>query len=249
MNLPDTLQENKRQITAGVTVAFVLAVVIGVLYLSVRLAGLVSTIIYAFAFLVSLSLFPTLIGMMGSSTPFSGSIAKLHIALGAFAFNHHYLVQRDNKWEWCPGSADTVYIDDQWHDIDGGTKNKSVLGWRPFGVLRYKEAESMSKYRTDTRAQNLRGATTDGGTVTRAGYTEAKPPAVTGDDGEWVIDLKRVFSHGIKDIGDIDLIQTAEEIIERQQVDDARTGGFQHAVTFVVSLIIGLVAGYVYVFF
>lgn len=248
MNALEEIKNRKAQITAAATVLGVLALIVAILYVSVRLAGVVSTIIYAFAFMASLSFFPTLIGLMGGSTPFSGSIAKLHIALGAFAFNHHYLVQREDKWEWCPGSADRVYVDDAWHDIDDGGKNKSVLGWRPFGVLRYKTESSMTEYRADTRAQNERDATADGGTVKRAGYKEANPPAVTGDDGEWVIDLKRVFSHGIKDIGDIDLIQTAEEIIERKQVNDSAANNFQHAITFLVALIIGSIVGYIYVF-
>ena len=248
MNARDEFKPSKPQLKAAAVLIGVIAVVGGVLYLSVTMAGIVSTIIYAFAFLVSLSLFPSMIGLMGGSTPFSGTIAKLHIALGAFAFNHHYLVQREDKWEWCPGSADKVYVDGEWHEITGGHGNKSVLGWRPFGVLRYKDDDSMQTYRADTRAERGRNATADGGAVKRAGYSEAKPPAVTGDDGTWVIDLKRVFSHGIKDIGDINLIQTAEEIIERQQVNDARTNNFQHAITFLVALVIGSIVGYIYVF-
>lgn len=239
----------KRRLKTGGVIALGIGAVIGVLSVSVMSVGIGSTVIYAVAFVFALSFFPTVIGVMGSSTPGSGLVAKLHIALGAFAYNHHYLVQRENKWEWCPGSADRVFIDGEWREINRGKQNKSVLGWRPFGVLRDKQDGSMQDYRVDTHAEMDRDiATGDGGTVTRAGYTEESPPAVTGLDGKWVVDLKRVFSHGIREFGDIDLIETAEEIIERKQVDDSRMGDYRHAVTFIAALILGLIAGYVYVF-
>lgn len=239
----------KRRLKGGGVVVLALAAVLGVISMAVLTVGIVKTIIYAVAFLFALSFFPTVIGLFGSATPGGGLIAKLHIALGAFAYNHHYLVQREDKWEWCPGSTDRVFIDGEWREIKGGERNKSVLGWRPFAVLRDKQSDSMQEYRVDTRAERERGLSAgDGGTVTRAGYSENNPPAVTGDDGEWVVDLKRVFGHGIREIGDIELIQTAEEIIERQQVDDSRMGEYRHAATFIAALILGLVAGYVYVF-
>jgi len=44
-------------------------------------------------------------------------------------------------------------------------------------------------------------------------------------------------------MGDIELIETAEEVIERGQVDDGKLSGMGPALTFIASLIIGVIVG------
>jgi len=236
-------------------VTLVLFVAFGLLFLSVRWNGIVATLVYAFTFLFMLGLFPALIGLLGKATPASESIAKLHTAFGAFAYDHVYLVEFDDKYDLRPGEEARVYIDGKWHDIAGGLDNKSVLGWRPFGILRYKDDGTMADVRVDEQAQQHRTSAdvtdptaTDGGeaTVERGGYEEVAAPIQDGTDGNWVIDLKRVFSRGVRKFGDIELIETAEEIIERGQVDDGRLAGWGPIVSYLVSLVIGIVTGYLF---
>lgn len=233
------------------------AVAVGALYGSYLFNGLVATVAYGMVFLVCVGLIPISVALFGGALPGSSGLGRAHIVLGAFAFDHHYLVQLDDRWEWCPGAGDRVYIDDEWHDIDGGFGNKSVLGWRPFGILRYKDDDSLTEIRVDQAAERGRGnATADGGLVdtgddddmTRGGWQQANRPTVTGKGGTWLVDLKRVYSSGIKKIGDIELIETAEEIIERGQVNDSGLSGLGPAVTFIVALILGILAGGVILF-
>lgn len=241
-------------LTTVVALAGAAFAVLAALYISYRLAGPVATVLYVFLFLMAVSLAPLAINLVGNGMPFSTSLGRGHIILGAFAFGHHYLVQRDTRWEWCPGEPDRVYIDGEWHEIEGGLENKSVLGWRPFGILRYKDDETFEEVRVDTAAERStgrdrgRGTTADGGTVERGGFRQVAPPAVTGIDGTWLVDLKRVFSRGVRKIGDIEIIETAEEIIERGQVQDSKLGLDNPTVTFFVSLTMGVLAGIAYVY-
>lgn len=213
--------------------------------------GVVEAIVYEFLFFFCIAFFPALIGLLGNAVP--NSVGKLHIVLGAFAFNHHYLVERENRWEWCPGDRGQVYIDDEWHDVTG-LENYSVLGWRPFGILRYKDDETWADKRVDQKALRNRDTlesdpSTDGGTVTveRGGWEEADRPTISGVDGTWLLDLKRIYSRGIKKIGDIELIETAEEVIERGQVKESRMGNWGPFVETVVGLTLGIMCGYGYV--
>lgn len=226
-------------------------VAVGALYGSYVFNGLIDTIAYAVVFIFAIALIPTTIAIAGAGVPFNAALGRAHIVLGAFAFGHHYLVQREDRWEWCPGDEQQVFIDDEWKDIEGGFGNKSVLGWRPFGILRYKEDGSLRQVRADQAASKRRnGTAADGGLVdevdddmARGGWQQARKPTVTGRGGTWLVDLKRVYSSGIKRIGDIELIETAEEIIERGQVNDSGIGGHGPMLTFVVSLILGILVG------
>lgn len=224
-------------------------VTVTVLYFTAQSRGIVATILYAFLFVMSAILFPMAIGLFGSAVP--NFIGKLHLILGAVAFDHHYLVQRENHWDWCPGDRGRVWIDGEWHEIsEESQSNYSVLGWRPFGILRYKEDSTWTEYRADTKATKNRGtAETDGGRsgVERGGIKEATPPAVTGIDGTWVLDLKRVYSRGIKKIGDVELIETAEEVIERGEVGGGRLSGTSPLVENMAMLILGVLVGFGYV--
>lgn len=244
--LKDTLTgpaAKKFGISAGVVGAVVL-----VFLLLVQSRGAVNATVYAFLFIFSAALFPTLIGLFGNAVPLSESIGKLHITLGALAFDHHYLVQRENKWEVCPGERGRVHIDEEWHDVEG-LENYSRLGWRPFGILRYKDSETWKDQRADRKAKELRGETaTDGGdseVVERGGWVQTSEPVKTGRTGKWLLDLKRAYTRGMEKMGDIELIETAEEVIERGEVDEKnRLGGWKETIEVFGGLLLGaLVAG------
>jgi hypothetical protein len=220
------------------------AVAIGALYLSYRAFGLIETIIYAFVFGFTATVVPISIMLMRAGTPFNAGIGRFHVVLGAFAFGHHYLVQLDDRWKWCPGDGARYWLDGEYHDIDAGFDNRSVLGWRPFGILRHKDYDTLADKRVDDGGAGD-VSIADGGAVNRGGYDMLEEPPETGRR-EWLLDLRRVLTRGIKQIGDIDLIETAEEIIERGQVDESKMGSYRPLVAFVVMSIIGLIAGYVF---
>lgn len=249
----DRLDEVKDKLTSKTAKKFsisagVVGAVAFVFVLLVQSRGVVNAVVYTFLFAFSAALFPTLIGLFGNAVPMAESIGKLHITLGAIAFDHHYLVQRENKWEVCPGDRGRVYIDEEWHDVEG-LENYSVLGWRPFGILRYKDTETWKDKRADRKAKQLRGETaTDGGggeTVERAGWKETSQPVVNGRTGKWLLDLKQAYTRGMEKIGDIELIETAEEVIERGEVDDKnRMGGWRETIEVFGGLLLGaMVAG------
>jgi len=230
------------------------AVAIAAFAFAVQSRGLFNAIIYTMLFGFAATLFPVGINLFGSATP--NSVGKLHLLLGAVAFDHHYLVQREHGWEWCPGDRGRVWIDDEWHDV-GGEENYSVLGWRPFGILRYKDPDTWSDKRADTAgmqqrpsATRERDPSTDGGApvIERGGIREVERPAISGLDGTWLLDLKRVMSNGVRKIGDVELIETAEEIIERAQVDDSRMGNAGPLVETILGVFLGIIAGYGYLF-
>lgn len=223
----------------------VFAGAVAVVWFSWTAAGPISTIVYVLLFIVCATLFPVVIGVFGNAMPGSGSIGKLHGILGAFAFGGVCLVEFDDRYELCPAKRDAVFVNGEWHDIQGGLNNWSILWWNRFGMLRYKDDETLEDVRADTRAEKNRGATADGGAVERAGFAERSPPGVSGDDGTWVVDLKRVFSHGIKKIGDIELIETAEEITSREHAKQGMISGWETVLAPVVGLIIGVATGWV----
>jgi hypothetical protein len=177
--------------------------------------------------------------------PGSSMLGKLHLILGAFAFGRVVLVQFDDRFDLCPATETQVYIGGEWHEIKGGKTNWSILGWRPFGILRFKDEQTLRDARVDTKAARDRGAAADGGTITRGGYAESDAPLETGIDGKWVIDLKRVFSRGIKRIGDISLIETAEEITSREHAKEGVMSGLESVLAPVVGIILGIATGYV----
>lgn len=185
--------------------------------------GPVNTILYSFSFLFSMAALPLLVLFFGSATPGNGFLGKLHVILAHVAYRYPYLLDVGDRWEYAPGEKKRVWIEGQYRDIKSGFDNRSVLGWRPFGIILDKTRVGLTEQRADTKAERDRGQTADGGTVERAGYAEARPPAETGIDGTWVLDLKRVFSRGVKRIANIDLIETTEEVTQREQ---SQTGSF-----------------------
>lgn len=227
------------------------------------LAGILATIVYAFAFLIGLTAIPTTILLLGPSMPkfLGGMLGKLHFILGQLAYGTGYLVQRDDRWELCPGTTNQVYIDGEHHDIPDGTSNLNVLGWQPFGILRYKDEESLERLRVDRG-----GVSADGGRATRAGFDEASPwkpqemdaetkqqlqrlgvdpESASASAGGWWIDLKRVYARGVRHIGDIDIIEAAEQIMMRKTAREGRVSGYEPYIATFVGIVLGVLTAYV----
>lgn len=210
--------------------------------------GAVAAVVYTMAFVGSATLFPIAINLLGAATP--NGIGKLHLLLGAVAFDHHYLVQRDRGWEWCPGDRGRVYVDGEWYAVEG-EENYSILGWRPFGILRFKDDETWADKRVDKKAQRITGSRDqDDSDIApkRAGFEAVDVPPVSGHDGTWLLNLRRVFTNGVRKIGDVELIETAEEIIERDEVDDGAVSNAGPVVETIGGLVLGVMAGYGYLF-
>lgn len=249
------------KVIAGLSV---LAGVFAVLSLSWIFAGPISTIVYVMLFVFGASFLPTAVLLGAPSFPRSlkSVFGKLHFTLGQMAFEVGYLVQREDRWEMCPGTRDEVFIDDRWHEIEGGKTNLSVLGWKPFGILRYKTEETLQEERVDLEqtprqdmsindiaSADVSQIVGDGGretpTIERAGIPEHPPkPSVVGE-GEWLIDLKRVFNRGLKKFGDISVIEKAEEVTMRKEAKSSSVSGMEAIIGSIVGLVLGLATGYV----
>lgn len=222
-------------------------VVVLVLYLSYQWNGLVDTIIYVTLFIAAFSIMPIIIGIFGAEIWGNHLLAKLHEILGAAAFGYHYLVDRGDRWERWPGDADRIWVDKEWHDIVGGFDNRTVLGWQPFGITRYKDEDTFRKARVDEQARHRDAVKGDGGTVERAGFDQVDPPIESGLDGTWIVDLKRIMTPGVRRMADVDIIETAEEIIERREVGNRGQGTrINPLVTGGVALLLGITTGLVY---
>lgn len=243
---PDIEPPDRTQIVGFIAAVAAFGALFVALYIGYRYAGLIDTMVYVTVFLLAATAIPGAIMLFGDTVPGSQALAKMHVALGAFAFNHHYLVQTDDGWDWCPGDKDRVWIDGDWHDIEGGEEHRSVLGWRPFGILRYKESDTLQDIRADAKADVTSGRrSSDGGVVERGGYKRRKKPTVQqyGDNIDWLVNLERVYTRGVQKIGDIELIETAEEIIERGQVEDSFMDKNRPALTFLAALAMGVLTG------
>jgi len=221
MKKPDlniTVSDRQKRIAKQALTVLLLAGIMGALFWgSLVLFGALSAVVYWVMFLIGLGFFPGAINVIRGSMPVS--VGKFHIILMQVAFNHGYLVQREDRYEWCPGTATEVWIDGQSHDLEG-TDNLTVFGWRPFGVLRYKEGDTWEEQRVDTASQS--NAMPNGGTVERAEIEELPPDysvdVESGTKGWWVLDLKRIYGRGVRKIGDIELYERAEEVIERGEL-------------------------------
>lgn len=256
MKTPDISisDHRKQQAKRGVALGIVVLAVVGALVGLVVWLGALTAILYVFLFVVAVTFLPFGINLAGAAIPGATSLGKGHFVLAAFAMDHHYLVDRGDRWEHCCGDENGVYIDGDYKEITDGLDNKSVLGWRPFGILRYKDEETLLQERVDGVAEQKRGcrASADGGVpdseVVRGGFPTAEPMIESGLDGTWVVDLKRVFTRGLKKLGDIEIIETTEEIVERGQVDDSRIGNMSPALTFFISIALGVMTGFAYVY-
>lgn len=238
---------------ARVALAAVLALaVVGVGYVAVQLAGVLATILYGFLFLVGLAGVPTTILLFGPSLPkgLAGVLGKFHFILGQLAYGTGYLVQREDRWELCPGERDRVYIDEEWHDIVDGQTNLKILGWQPFGLLRFKDDDTLRRLRVDPASDldTVTGSTTstDGGARKRAGYREENPEvSISGLDGTWLVDLKRLYARGVKHIGGIDVIEATEQIMMRKTAREGRVTGYEPYIASLIGIVLGVATAYV----
>jgi hypothetical protein len=247
--LPDWLLPALKSWTVRITgIVLVVGFVVGGLYLSLKAFGVVATILYAFLFLFGMAGIPTIVGLFAPSFPNSlrKAFGKLHWVLGALAYGTTYLVQRKTEWELRPGTRNRVHVDGGWHRIEGGQENLSVLGWQPFGVLRYKTDQTMLDKRVDQKSKKQRPTASDGGqaTVKRGGFEQITEPLKTGID-EWVVDLKRVHAEGLGRTGDTDIIETAEEVAQRKENESGRVNGYEPIIGAVVGIVLGVATAYV----
>jgi hypothetical protein len=230
-----------RRVTAVVGLLVAMAVPAGVLYASWQLAGPLSTIVYTVLFIMAFGLVPATIGLFGSATPGGDGLGKGHFIMANFAAGYPYLLQIKDKYVVVPGTAERFWYDGDWHDVEAGLRNRTVLGWRPFGMLWFKDDSDLKDARTDP------AASADGGThdVERAGIEEKAPPAeVSGLDGTWLIDLKRLYRTGLSQIGNVDLVETAEEQTMRDEVNSGTVNEWSAVIGGVLGLIVGVVTGY-----
>lgn len=181
--------------------------------------GPVDTVIYVLAFGIAATAVPLLVLFFGSIMPLSTGLGKLHLILAHVAYRYPYLLDVGDRWEYAPGKEDQVWIDGRYYDIVSGQENRSVLGWRPFGIVLDKTRVKLKEARRDIEALQM----TDGGSVERAGYEERVPPKSRLNRTDWLLDLKRVFSRGVKRFADIDIIETTEEVTQREE---SQTGSF-----------------------
>jgi hypothetical protein len=224
-----------------------LGVSAAVLYGSYLLAGLLATIVYAVLFLVGVLGVPTFILFKGTDFVGGTTLGKLHFLLGQFAFGSGVLLQRGDTHEMVPGRKTTdgydAYVDGQWQAVTD-THNVSILGLRPFLYVTAKDTRGFEQLRVDPAAEAA--TQTDGGeTVTRAGVSEVPPPAeVSGLDGTMIVDLKRLFESGLRKMGNISLIEKAEEIEQRNQSQESMSDKYSTVIGSIVGLIIGVISGY-----
>lgn len=252
-----------------------LAVPVGVLYISWTLAGPLATVVYGFVFLLTFALIPLLITIMGAATPGGGSLGKAHFIAGQVAAGHGYLVQTMDGYELCVGDDGGFYLDGEYHEIEAGDEHRTILGWQPFGLAWVKDSAALDTERVDGEPVS------DGGehAVERAGIPEVPPPAsmdtiqecpdcgttypnddrfecdcgsiLIKQDSEtetWIVDLKRLYRSGLQRIGNVDLLETTEEQTMQDEVDTGKVSEWATVIGAMIGLVIGVGAGYVALF-
>lgn len=213
--------------TAALTAAFMI---------THRLFGAIDAMIYWGLFIAAASSIPFLILLFGGNFPGAATLGKFHIVLTQAAFGRGVLVQHQDRWEWCPATEDHVWIDEHWHEIESGQTNWSVLGWFPFAVARYKNEETLRESRVDPANMTA----TDGGVMHRFAYPEIAPSESDVPDDGYLVDLSRVFSRGLQEIGDTKIIEEAEEVTERNEHKSSLTSGWEPIVATAIGLALGI---------
>lgn len=249
------------------TIVGVLALVVGGEFLLLQSVGAFDWTIYNILFAAGAGGVPALIYMAAPSFPgfLRSAMGRGMMILGAASWGDWWLVQRDEGWEVCPGDGDAVYVDGQWHGVDG-VENRSVLGWSTFGIVRYKDDRTFQQYARKRR--KIRSwvdgdvedpilnppeevgvksiSLPDGGEsaeaegVTRADGTVSVDfnHGLSGRDGP-TIDLMQYWSDGLSQAADLSLIAKAEEIAKREAADGPVGSGYETAVVSIVGLILG----------
>lgn len=240
-------EQTKRRAIKIVLSLFGLGVSAGVLWLSLELAGIIATIVYAVLFLFGAFGVPVFMLFKGTDMIAGSMLGKLHFLLGQFAFGTGVLLQRGDTHEMVPGRKTSdgydAWVDGEWREV-ADTHNVSILGLRPFLYATAKDTRGFEKLRVDPAA--LTSKQTDGGsTVTRANVSEVPPPSdVSGLDGTMIVDLKRLFESGLRKMGNISLIEKAEEIEQRKQTQKSLSDKYSTVIGSIVGLIIGVISGY-----
>lgn len=225
--------------------------VVAVFWYSWRAAGPINTIIYFLLFGVSLTFLPVLIYLkfVPSALGIKAGVGKLHFVMAQVASGVGWLVQVNERIEYCPGDEEGFYYEGDWYrDVDDAVRNSTVLGWMPFKMAYFKDDDSLKEFRVDPANEVRSGipTTADGGyTVERGdGLIEKRPDAsVSGMDDTWLVDIKRLFSEGIEQFGDIDLVDTTEEITMRKEAKSKNISGWKPIIGASVGLLIGILTG------
>jgi len=220
-------------------------VLLAALYISLRFNGALATVVYAITFVVAATFIPSVVTVLRGGVPFGGAIGGLQMTLGQFCYGVGYLVEFEDRYEWCPGTEESVYIDGAWRDIESGQQNLTQLGWKPFGMIHWKPENEQAHPFSDYQPHAESGASTDGGvdSVTRGGAKQASLEKAQQQRGP-VVDMKRVMNSNVRKFGDTELIERVEEIIERGEVQDSQRSAYGPMIGSIVGLVIGIIVGY-----
>jgi len=205
--------------------------------------GPLDTVLYVFALIFGLTLIPGAILLLGNALPGNGLLGRLHIVFAHIALRYPYLLDRGDRFEYAAGTEEQVWIeaDDgtaEYYPIESGHSNRTVLGWRPFGIVLDKTQVDLAEKRIDTAAS--RDRPTDGGQIERGGFKEVSPqPVESGIDGTWIVDLKRVFSRGVRKIGDTEILETTEEVTQRNQSREGKLSGWRSVIGSLLGMVLG----------
>lgn len=236
---------------------FALSVTGLVFLLSVKLAGVVSTLVYTTLFVGAALIIPTTVALGAPSFPraMRQVFGKLHFVLGQLAFGIGVLVQHRTEWKMHPARRTTEGLEVWMDDLGwvGGVDDAhlTILGWSPFGILFDKGTDTaLVDVRGDDTAETKRekrGVSADGGTqdIERGGYEQVARPAEINGEDTWLLDLKRVWSRGLAKFGDIALIEKIEEITIRKQAQGGRSSTQKAIIGSIVGLVLGVATGYV----
>jgi hypothetical protein len=252
--------DNRRAIIRTLVTVTIVAVTVVLEYLSWQYLGPVATVVYTLLFVLGLALIPSTVAVFGSMMP--NLVGDIEFALGQLGFGRGWLVQHDRKWQMHPGrerdGREEVYIDGEWREVDV-SGNQTILGWQPFGMLRYKDDDSLLEVRADDYAQSKQSqlsssaVTTDGGEVVRGGYEQVPAREHKDIDAEnageppdsWLLDLKRIWSPGLERMGDVDVIEDVEKVKMRAEAIADQGEAKRMIIGSLVGLILGAATGYV----
>lgn len=201
--------------------------------------GPIMTIASVVVALISAFLIPVTVLLFGPSFPgfLRGFFGTTHWFLGQLVYGSTYLVEVDDEYHLCPGSAERYYLDGEWHDIDAGQSNRSVILGMPFGLINHKEETTFEDLRQDaidTRA--------DGGATRKRGSIKEFDGGGVADE-KWQIDLVRLGADGLLEAGDARIIEEAEMDQLEEIASGSRLDGWKPMIAMLVGIIMGALTG------
>lgn len=192
---------------------------------------------------------PAFVSLAGPSMPgFLRSIfGPVNWVLGMLTFDIGILVQREQGgYEMCPGRRPDdspndleVYVDEEWHTIEGGHENLSRHGMRPFGLLYFKEDAAFGEYREDAKA--VVTGSEESRRKPRGGFEHSQKPATSGDES-YLINTTKVVE-GMQQVARSSIINRAEE---QQLKKEAKSSGYSSIATILGAfggLLVGVITG------